>query len=61
MTLNNNQSDAHTPNAQGRRGLDRMVVASATTCAVGVLSRRLVLLTEETGVPGENHRRVASH
>ena len=36
MTLNNNQSDAHTPNAQGRRGRDRMVVASATTCAVGV-------------------------
>ena len=27
MTLNNNQSDAHTPNAQGRLGRDRMVVA----------------------------------
>jgi hypothetical protein len=26
-----------------------------------VISRWLVLLTEETGAPGENHRRVASH
>ena len=36
VTLNNNQSDAHTPKAQGRRDRDRMVVTLATTRAIGV-------------------------
>jgi hypothetical protein len=28
---------------------------------ISVISLRLVLLVEETGVPGENHRAAASH
>jgi len=28
---------------------------------ISVISRRSVLLVEETGVPGENHRLAASH
>ena len=34
---------------------------NATFNNISVLSCRSVLLVEETGVPGENHRPVASH
>jgi len=36
-------------------------VLKATSKNVSVISWRAVLLVEETGVPGENHRPVASH
>jgi hypothetical protein len=34
---------------------------NATFNNISFISRRSVLLVEETGVPGENHRSVASH
>jgi hypothetical protein len=34
---------------------------NATINHISVISWRLVLLVDETGVPGENHRPVASH
>jgi len=34
---------------------------NATFNNISVISWRSVLLVEETGVPGENHRPVASH
>jgi hypothetical protein len=34
---------------------------NATYNNISVISRRSVLLVEETGVPGENHRPGASH
>ena len=37
------------------------VVCNATFNNISVISWRLVLLLEETGVPGENHIPVASH
>ena len=37
------------------------MVLSATFNNVSVISWLSVLLVEETGVPGENHRPVASH
>jgi hypothetical protein len=43
---------------------DRMVVGFTTTSAISAISAiswRSVLLVEETGEPGENHRHVASH
>ena len=39
----------------------RLVVFNATFNTISVISLRLVLLVEETGVPGENHRAAASH
>jgi len=36
-------------------------VYNATFNNISVISQRLVLLVEETGVPGENHRPVPSH
>jgi hypothetical protein len=39
----------------------RVMVFNATFNNISVISWRLVLLVEETGVPGENHRRAASH
>jgi hypothetical protein len=36
------------------------MVFDATFKNISVISLRSVLLVEETGVPGENHRRVAS-
>ena len=36
-------------------------VLNATFNNIFVISRRSVLLMKETGVPGENHRPVASH
>jgi len=38
-----------------------VMVFNATFDNMSVISRRSVLLVEETGVPGENHRHVASH
>ena len=38
-----------------------LMVLSATFNNISVISWRSVLLVEETGVPGENHRPVASH
>jgi hypothetical protein len=35
--------------------------SNATFNNIAVISWRLVLLVEETGVPGENHRPVVSH
>ena len=37
------------------------MVFNATFNNISVLSHRSVLLVEETGVPGENQRPVASH
>ena len=39
----------------------RVLVFNATFNNNSVISWRSVLLVEETGVPGENHRPVASH
>ena len=39
----------------------RVMVINATFNNISVLSWRSVLLVEETGVPEENHRPVASH
>jgi hypothetical protein len=39
----------------------RVMVFNATFHNISVISWRSVLLVEETGVPGENHRPVASH
>ena len=38
-----------------------VVVLNATFNNISAISWRSVLLVEETGVPGENHRPVASH
>jgi hypothetical protein len=37
------------------------MVLNATFNNISVITWRSVLLVEETGVPGENHRPVASH
>jgi hypothetical protein len=37
------------------------MVFNATFNNISVISWRSVLLVEETGVPGENHRPLASH
>jgi hypothetical protein len=37
------------------------MVFNATFNNISVISSQSVLLVEETGVPGENHRSVASH
>ena len=39
----------------------RIMVLSTTFNNISIISWRLVLLVEETAVPGENHRPVASH
>jgi hypothetical protein len=39
----------------------RVMVFNATVNNISVLSWQSVLLVEETGVPRENHRPVASH
>ena len=39
----------------------RVMVFKATFNNISVISWRSVLLVEETTVPGENHRPVASH
>jgi hypothetical protein len=38
-----------------------LMVLNATFNNISVISWRSVLLVEETGVPGENHRSVGSH
>ena len=38
-----------------------LMVFNATFNTISVISWRSVLLVEETGGPGENHRHVASH
>jgi hypothetical protein len=49
--------------AFGSRDRERKVVGFTITCAISVyvISWRSVLLMEDIGVPGENHRPVASH
>ena len=37
------------------------MVFNATFNNISIVSWRSVLLVEETGVPGENHRPIASH
>ena len=39
----------------------RVMVFNSTFNNISAISRRAVLLVEKTGVPGENHRPVASH
>jgi hypothetical protein len=39
----------------------RVMVFNATFNNISVISWRSVLLVEETGAPGENHRPVTSH
>jgi len=41
--------------------LVRFMVLNATLNNISVISWWLVLLMDETGVPGENHRPVTSH
>jgi len=43
------------------RVMIRVMVFSATFSNIPSILWRLVLLVEETGVPGENHRPVASN
>jgi len=43
------------------KGWGWIMVFSVTFNNISVISWRSVLLIEETGVPGENHRPVASH
>ena len=43
------------------RYMVRGMVLNATFNNISVISWRSVLLVEETGVPGENHRPVPSH
>ena len=42
-------------------GLGRFIVYNAIFNNISVISWRSVLLVKETGLPGENHRPVASH
>ena len=44
-----------------KTGLVKVMVSNATFNNISVISWRAVLLVEETGVPRENHRPVASH
>ena len=44
-----------------RIGCGWLKVFNATFNNISVISWRSVLLVEETGVPGENHRPVTSH
>jgi hypothetical protein len=44
-----------------KEGLVRVVVFNATFNNISIIPWRSVLLVEETEVPGENHRPVASH
>jgi len=44
-----------------RFGLVRFMVFDATFNIISIISWRKVLLVEETGVPGDNHRPLASH
>jgi hypothetical protein len=46
--------------SRGHCGRNRMIVVSAFSNIL-VISWRSVLLVEETGVPGDNHRPVTSH
>jgi hypothetical protein len=39
----------------------RVMVFNATFNNISIISWQSVFLVEETGVPGENHRLVASH
>jgi hypothetical protein len=39
----------------------RVIMLNATFIYISVISWRSVLLVEETGMPGENHRPVSSH
>jgi hypothetical protein len=41
--------------------MGRVMVFNVTFNNISVISWRPVLLVEETGVPGDNHRLVASH
>jgi hypothetical protein len=41
--------------------MDGVMVLNATFNNISVISWRSVLMGEETGVPGKNHRPVASH
>ena len=41
--------------------INRVMVFNAAFNNISVISWRSLLLMEETGVPGENHRLVASH
>ena len=41
--------------------IDRVIVFNATFNHISVISWSSVLLVDETGVPGENHRPVGSH
>jgi len=47
--------------SQSPLGLVWLVVFKATFNNISVISWRSVLLVEESGVPGENNRPVASH
>jgi hypothetical protein len=46
---------------QWKRIRDRAMMFNATFNNISVISWRSVLMVEETGVPEENHRPVASH
>jgi hypothetical protein len=48
-------------NKQESTQLSILMVINTTFSNISAISLRSVLLVEETGVPGENHRPVASH
>jgi len=55
--------NTHTHTYMGKKMTDmiRFMVLNATFNNISVIWWWLVLLVEETGVPGENHQTVASH
>ena len=52
------QAEYTTSNDKILTGFTRFMMYNATLNNISVISRRSVLLVEETGVPGENHRPV---
>jgi hypothetical protein len=50
-----------TKNIEFMKDNPRFIVFNATFNNISVIYRWSVLLVEETGVPGENHRSVANH
>jgi hypothetical protein len=60
MVSGNNSTINEKPKLKQNKGV-RVMVFNATFNNISVISWQSVLLVEETGVPGENHRPVASY
>jgi hypothetical protein len=61
MVTNIHNTALNTNHVLGLFGLVWCIVFNATFNNISVISWRSALLVEETGVPGESHRSVASH